>query len=289
MIKATEKYGMVRLNSYIPSTRAIKMLNYFQSVGWHDCNSLYHQQYEQGIAGAFIIFTVGGKGFIRLDDKVYPLTAGVNVLVPPNTPMEYYTCDGSTWEFYWINLYGTYAIQTVHYILAEQESIFRISNITDCLDQIKYLIYLQDDNKFRFEFEVSQKIFELLQNIAKGLFLISGEDSQNDHYLMKIVAYIENHYAEPLHIKEVSENFHISQNQLIRSFLADIGYTPYEYLKRYRLLKACELLEMTNHPIAEIGALTGFQNSSNFIFQFKSQYNMTPLSYRKLFSPVKNR
>jgi len=285
MYKANEEYGKVRMNSYIATSKAEKMLNYFKSVGWHECNSLYHQLYKDGISGVFMIFTVGGTGTIRLNEKSYILTAGKGILVPPNTPMEYYTCTGSTWEFYWISMYGLYVLQTTAYILSEQETLFHISNITDCLEIIKHLIYLEDENKFRFELEASQKIYELMQNIIKGLFHFTNNSLSND-FSAKIVAYIEKHYNDTIHIAGLSKTFHISQNQLIRNFQAEIGYTPYEYLKRFRLLKACELLEMTGYTIKEIGKLTGFQNISNFIFQFKTQYAITPYSYRKLYSPL---
>ncbi|MPN59965.1 HTH-type transcriptional activator RhaS [bioreactor metagenome] len=145
---------------------------------------------------------------------------------------------------------------------------------------------MKEEHKFRFELGVSQKIAALLQTIAKGLYLLTEENSP-DSYLMKIAAYIEKHYAEPIHIADLSQSFAISQNQLIRTFQAEFGYTPYEYLKKHRLLKACELLQMTEYPVEEIGEMTGFRNSSNFIFQFKRQYHITPKAYRKQYSPFK--
>jgi AraC-like DNA-binding protein len=282
MYKADEDYGKVRMNSYVPSQRAVKFLNYFQSAGWHHCNSLYNQSYEIGISGTLLIFTVGGKGILQLKDKTHTLTAGTVAIIPPNTTMSYFTYPRREWEFYWINLYGIYSTEITSYILEENESVFHISNMSECLEKIKQLIYLEDENKFRFEFFVSQKISELLHEIIKWLFLNFDENSPNENLPVKIAAYIEQHYAEPIHIAELCKNFHISQNQFIRIFQAEMGYTPYEYLKKYRLLKACEFLQMTNQPIEKVGMLVGFPNSSNFIFQFKAQYGVTPYVYRKL-------
>ena len=276
------------MNSYIPSAKAIRMLNYFQTVGWHNCNSLYHQVYRKGIEGGFLLFTVGGKGIIRFDNKLHTLSAGMAVLLPPKTPMEYFTSDSSGWEFYWINLYGIYAIQTISYILENHDPIFSINNLTDCLEKIKQLIFLRNENKFQFELEVSQLIYQLLYEIIKGLFF-SSKVSHSDSFLIKVVSYIEKHYNEPINIERLSKKFHISQNHLIRTFKSEIGYTPYEHLKKYRLLKASELLEMTDYSIKEISSLTGFPSYSNFIYQFKTQYGVTPCTYRKLFCATYNK
>lgn len=78
---------------------------------------------------------------------------------------------------------------------------------------------------------------------------------------MKTAAYLEKHYMEQIDLKTLSKMFYISQNQLIRVFQEQFGYTPYEYLKRYRLLKACELLEQTCRPIGEIAHLIRFPNT----------------------------
>ncbi len=286
MYKSDELYGKVRLNSYQPTQKAAKFLNIFQSVGWHNCNDLYHQIYENGGPGCLIIFTVAGKGCLRLSDKNYTLSAGTVAFIPPKTSMEYFTLEGNHWEFYWINVIGTYAIQTVSYIIDEHTPVFRIGNMADCLEKIKYLIFLEDDNKYRFEIEVSKKISELLHEIINELFFLPSSSLQRDSLPMKIAVYIEKHYSESINISKLCEEFFVSQNQLIRVFRREIGYTPYEYMKNYRLLKACELLQLTNYTINEIGALVGFQNRSNFIFQFRLKYGITPCSYRKLFFPL---
>jgi AraC-like DNA-binding protein len=288
MYKADEDYGKVRMNSYLPSQKAVKFLNYFQSVGWHHCNSLYNQSYENGISGTLLIFTVGGKGILKLKDNIHTLTAGTVAVIPPDTFVSYFTYPKNEWEFYWINLYGAYAAQITSYILEEGQSVFYISNMTECLEKVRQLIYLEDENKFSFEFEVSQKISELLHELIKRLFLNFDKNLSDDNMAVKIAAYIEQHYAEPIFIAKLCKNFHISQNQFIRIFQAEMGYTPYEYLKKHRLMKACEFLQMTNNTVEKIGALVGFPNSSNFIMQFKAQYGVTPYIYRKLFRSNKS-
>jgi len=285
MYRAQEEYGQVRVNSYITTARAEKLLDFFGSVGWHDNNHLYHPKYDNGIGGWFFIFTVGGKGIIKFGGKTHMLLPGTAVAVAPDSPMEYYTdTDAGKWEFYWVSFFGIHARQTAAYIFADKEPVFRLGNLTACLEIVKTLIRLEDDNKFRFELTASQKISDLLNLFAQDL-LFRGSEKQPDDFLIKIVSDLEKNFNHPILIEEVAKRFHISQNHLIRRFQAEIGYTPYEYLKKYRLLKACELLEKTNRPVSEIGIMTGFPNASNFICQFKSMYGVTPNQYRNLLLP----
>ena len=284
MYKAEEDYGKVRMNSFLPTQRAVKLLNYFQSAGWHQCNPIYRQSYENGISGSLLIFTVDGKGILKLKDTRYTLTEGTAAIVPKGIPVSYFTHPKSKWEFYWVNMNGAYVDQIVSYILEERGPVFNSGNMVYYIERINQLIVIKDENKIRFELEASQKITELLHEIINEIYFASNEKSLSGNLAVKIAAYMEHHYSEPIRLDQLSRSFHISKNQLIRIFLAEIGYTPYEYLKRYRLLKACELLQLADDTVKEISMSTGFPNSSNFIFQFKAYYGMTPNNYRKLFS-----
>jgi len=284
MYKAEEYYGKVIMNSCLPTQRAIKFLNYFQLAGWHKCNPNYSHSYENGIPGNLLIITVHGKGVLQLKGMTYTLTAGMVAFIPHGTPASYYTHPKSEWEFYWVNMNGIYVSQVASSVLQEHGCVFNAGNMTDYIHKVKQLIFMEDTNKFRFELEVSQIISELLHEIIRDIYYIPKEKFQSENLSAKIANYLEQHYAEPIQLTELSMRFHISKNQLIRVFQADTGYTPYEYLKMYRLLKACELLQLTNNTVEEIGISAGFPNISNFIFQFKRQYGMTPNNYRKLFS-----
>ena len=284
MYKAEEYYGKVIMNSCLPTQRAMKFLNYFLLAGWHKCNPKYFRSYENGISGSLLIFTVHGKGILQLKGNTYTLNSGSIALVPQDIPVSYYTHPKGEWEFYWVTMQGIYVRQVTSCILEEHGCVFNTGNMIDYINKVKQLIFMNDDNKFRFELEASQIISELLHDIIKDIYYITKDKYHSDNLSAKIANYLEQHYPEPVQLAKLSRMFHISKNQLIRIFQADTGYTPYEYLKMFRLLKACELLQMTNNSIEEIGRLTGFPSTSNFIFQFKKKYGMTPNNYRKLFS-----
>lgn len=104
---------------------------------------------------------------------------------------------------------------------------------------------------------------------------------QYEEKLKLALAYIQEHYAEPITIKELSDLCGFSQVHFMNIFKAAIGSTCIEYLVEYRLARAALQLQETAHSIMQIALDNGFQNTSYFNRAFKRQYAMTPSAFRK--------
>ena len=228
-----------------------------------------------------MLLTLNGEGVLKLPKRDFRLLPGTVAVIAPNTPMEYFVAD-SILEFYWINIYG-HATEGIIRLITDwnDSAIFQKRN-QKAEDIICELIELNNENKTSFEIEASEKIAQLLHITAKELLVRGKKESTT----MAIISYLERNYINNITFNMLSKEFYISTNQIIRNFKKETGFTPYEYLKRYRLSKACELLQMTDKTVEEIGSATGFFNVSNFIHQFKEMYGITPLRYRKHFAPV---
>lgn len=95
------------------------------------------------------------------------------------------------------------------------------------------------------------------------------------------LAYMQEHYAEPITISQLADLCGFSQVHFMNIFKASIGSTCIEYLVEYRLARAALDLQETDHSIMQIALDNGFQNTSYFNRAFKSQYGMTPSAYRR--------
>ncbi|MGN0243819.1 MAG: helix-turn-helix domain-containing protein [Lachnospiraceae bacterium] len=94
------------------------------------------------------------------------------------------------------------------------------------------------------------------------------------------VAYIEEHYMEPIRIPDLSKMAFLSERQYARIFKQVYQITPNEYIIRCRFDHALALIEQTNFSIAQIAEQCGFADSSTFNKQFKARYGMSPGQYR---------
>lgn len=93
--------------------------------------------------------------------------------------------------------------------------------------------------------------------------------------------FISNNYNKKFMLGDVAAVACLSPNHLLRTFKQAFGISPYQYLATVRLQRAKILLETGRHSVNEIVLEVGFESTSTFIKLFKSNFNCTPLKYRK--------
>ncbi len=100
-------------------------------------------------------------------------------------------------------------------------------------------------------------------------------------YIYKILQYVNDHYSEDLTMTDLSKVTGLSVDYMARRFKAVMNMSPSEYIRRFRVAKAMELLADESLSIAQIADLTGFSDISLFSRVFKSTVGIPPVSYRK--------
>ena len=96
-----------------------------------------------------------------------------------------------------------------------------------------------------------------------------------------MISYIQEHFADNIAIRDLTEYAHVSRSECFRSFRRYTGKKPMEYINEYRLIQAAGLLKESDLSVAEIGSACGFGSSSYFGKLFKEKYGVPPLGYRQ--------
>jgi transcriptional regulator GlxA family with amidase domain len=73
----------------------------------------------------------------------------------------------------------------------------------------------------------------------------------------------------------------MSRATLQRKFKASIGVSPMNYIRRWRMAKAYQLLKDSNLTIEGIADATGLSNARTLSHAFKDYYWDTPSQFRK--------
>jgi AraC-like DNA-binding protein len=87
-------------------------------------------------------------------------------------------------------------------------------------------------------------------------------------------------YSEPLELRDLAQAAHLSSAQLTRKFKATLNVSPMEYLRRYRLEQARELLAKSNLSVRHVAAQCGFPDADYFSRVFKAHFGLSPLEFR---------
>lgn len=105
-----------------------------------------------------------------------------------------------------------------------------------------------------------------------------------DRRVQKVILLMEEDIRKSLTLDEMAQAVNLSPSHLYHLFKSETSESPRRYLKMLRMRRAKELLETTFMSIKEIVAVTGANDGSHFVRDFKKQYGMTPTQYRRALS-----
>ena len=107
---------------------------------------------------------------------------------------------------------------------------------------------------------------------------LSGEAQR---LVRQAMAYIHEHYAEPISRTDLARHVALSEDYLTACFRKELGVTPIAYLNRYRVHQARQLLTDTGKSITEIALEVGFSDSGYFSRVFRREVGVSPEAYRQ--------
>jgi AraC-like DNA-binding protein len=88
------------------------------------------------------------------------------------------------------------------------------------------------------------------------------------------------HVNENINATDVAQELNVSREHLTRVFRQQVGVTPYQYILRQKIRKACGLLKETTLTSKEISAQLGYENPAHFTRAFRKVMHMTPTRFR---------
>jgi len=142
--------------------------------------------------------------------------------------------------------------------------------------------------------ELSQVIDKLTKKIKTNLMkadysqenthVISyDEDSlQGSHRFISMRQYVEEHYLEPLTLKDLAEKYHYHFTYVSELFRKNLGQSFIGYVTLLRMKKAKALLKKTDLSVTEVAAASGYEDSSHFSKTFKKMTGVSPSDYKSL-------
>lgn len=113
----------------------------------------------------------------------------------------------------------------------------------------------------------------------------SGEQSnieKNGVYhpvVAKALKIIHKNYKQHINLDQLSSDLGMTSEYLSYVFRRDVGITYCNYIKNYRIKKACELMQERDDKIYNIAKMVGFSDSKYFCRVFRQIKGETPKCY----------
>lgn len=132
-------------------------------------------------------------------------------------------------------------------------------------------------------YDLSSQINDLLQEKNKSTYIqlldIVGHE---DHLVNKIIDYINQHYSEKIFLTDVADYLHYSESLLSKRFRRTTQMTFNEYLNRFRIQKAIDLMKTETYYLTEISDICGFSDYKYFSTVFKKYTGNSPKQFMSL-------
>ncbi|REK75140.1 AraC family transcriptional regulator [Paenibacillus paeoniae] len=105
--------------------------------------------------------------------------------------------------------------------------------------------------------------------------------SRKPDVIQQVVRHIHEHYRQNLSLESIAEQFNYSPRHLSMLFKGHTGSSLIEYLIRFRLHHAEELLRNTDASLRDIAAEVGYTDVYYFSRMFRKYMGQSPIRYRK--------
>ncbi|MCS4503788.1 GlxA family transcriptional regulator [Arhodomonas aquaeolei] len=101
-----------------------------------------------------------------------------------------------------------------------------------------------------------------------------------DNRVRRAVLLIEQHLGDPLNTEKIARRLSVSRRQLERAFRRELGMSPHQFSRNFRLRYGLWLLQNTERSITDISSECGFADTSHFSRQFHGQFGIPPTTAR---------
>jgi AraC-like DNA-binding protein/DNA-binding response OmpR family regulator len=122
---------------------------------------------------------------------------------------------------------------------------------------------------------------EIVASLHQVLFSREALPQHTSMLVKRAVVYFHQNYARPFLRWEIADAIGVSEDYLSRIFRQELGLSPWEYLNRYRILQARELLRHTNYNIGTLARQVGFKDPAYFSRVFRKVTGLSPSAYRE--------
>ena len=237
-----------------------------------------HSHYE-------IYYLTKGSRTFFLSNALYRLTAPILIVIPPHVM---HKTEGGAFERFNVNADDGYLDEFQRQVFSERA----LKMIALTPEEHTTLLALFEklrsiDRRQKFSEQILRSLFSYavlcISELRQSTLPPQAEKQGNTPpVVLKIIDFLNTHYAEHLTLDSIAAQFFLSKSALIYNFKKHTGCSPIDFLLNVRITKAKQLLAKTRMSIGDIAAECGFSSANYFGLIFKQKEQLSPVAYRKL-------
>jgi len=149
------------------------------------------------------------------------------------------------------------------------------------IDLFKNMFLQKKGNEMLLEAKIRELLWMQIEQFLSSRKRTDQKLEKNRRQMLQTAKFIEDNIHQKFSLQEIAMQAGVCSTTLKTAFKYFYGTTVFGYLNKYRLNKACELLQHTTKSVGEIACMCGYESLSHFSTAFSQKYKMTALEYRK--------
>lgn len=276
------------------NTRQYMLSKDFELYYYHDTSlkkvDLHSHDYYE------FYFFLEGNVSIQIDEKVYDISHGDIMIVPPfvsHKPLIHNMDIPYSRFVFWISQelcnyllslspdYG-YLMQLV---TTRKQYVFHNDNITFNSVQSKLINLLEEMHGERFckNAQISLCVSDLILYLNRLIYekMHPASPKETVSLYQNVCNFIETHIEEDLSLDRLAGEFFVSKYHIAHSFKDNLGLSIHQYITKKRLTY-CRNAILSGTGITQAYETFGFGDYSSFYRAFKKEYGISPRDFRDM-------
>ena len=232
-------------------------------------------------------FVLSGTGKLMADNakgetQTYQIKSGQGFMIFPRQITTYIADHHLPWEYVWIEFDGLRAKEIVELAgLSLDNPVYRAHSKELREEMKKEMLYMAEHGD-ESPFHLIGHLYLFIDYMSRSSvsMRLSIEGRVRDFYIKEALTYIEQNFQNDISVEGIAKSCGLNRSYFGRIFKDAIGKSPKEFIMDYRMVKATELLKLTDLTIGDIGNAVGYPNQLHFSRAFKHTYGMSPREWR---------
>ena len=237
-----------------------------------------HFVFHYVVSGTGKLYSTDAEG----NDLELSVKSGEGFLLIPGQVTTYIADQRLPWEYIWIEFDGLRVKQQLEMAgFSRNSPAYRAHSrelSQKMAEEMKYIA----ENGTEPPLHLIGHLYLFFDYLLRSATRKKFETGSNlrDFYIKEALSYIEKNYRNNISVEDIAKNSGLNRSYFGRIFRDTVGKSPQHFLLSYRMIKAAELLKLTDLPVSSVAEAVGYENALHFSRAFKNYYNSSPRAWR---------
>jgi AraC-like DNA-binding protein len=256
--------------------------------GWEQCKpshsfgpaSRNHYLFHYVISGTGRLYADDSKGITQ----IYSIKSMQGFMIFPDQVTTYISDNDMPWEYVWVEFDGLRVKQAIEAAGLSKDNPVYHARYKDLREQmVSEMLYIAN-HKDMSSFHLIGHLYLFLDYLTRSAAAetLSGGSKLRDFYIHEAINFIEHNFQNNISVEDIASVCGLNRSYFGKIFKLATGKTPQDFLMNYRMIKATELLKLTDLSIGDISNAVGYENQMHFSRAFKNIYDVSPRTWRNL-------